>query len=92
MCSSISYAYNKSERVFNYSLVFYEKRCSKVPDRIKKGLVKALLTSHRGFKILKQDLSKGITMTNDPNNSNNASMYFKDEVSCNRALQAIINM
>ncbi len=52
------YAYDTSENEFSYSLVFNEKRCNKVPDRIKKGLSKAISVGYNGFKILKQDSYK----------------------------------
>lgn len=78
--------YDTSDNMFNYSLVYVEKRCNKVPLRIKKGLRLALSESYKGLAVIKQDTKKGITMLSQSNNTLSASLYFRDQSTCEEAL------
>ncbi|MDG1453884.1 MAG: hypothetical protein P8Q17_05545 [Methylophilaceae bacterium] len=87
LLSVLAYGYDMTNDMFNYSIIYYEKRCNKVPERIKKGLRIALSEGYKGLAILKQDAIKGVTMLNDPANPSNAVLYFRDRSNCEQTLE-----
>jgi len=87
--SSEIYAFEIREDLFSYSLHWKNKECRIPSEKVKRGLVQGLNQGFKGLKIIKQDLSSGVTVLNDPFRKGKATVYFREKQACEKIVSEL---